>query len=133
MLLFPDRVSVETLTYIQWHDAGELGVGDIPYPVKKNNPDLKEIMDRLEHASLLTKKIQLPALSAYDTYAVKVCDLLEMHEFGYEDLMRGCQYGRLVMDITLIGLRQVVCGTECMKHKYDEVRLYVLRTTGEMM
>src|SRR6267154_1716536 len=38
----------EVSTYFIWHDAGELVLGDLPFPVKKNNPHLKRECDFIE-------------------------------------------------------------------------------------
>ena len=93
-----DATDGRILQYIMFHDAGELGTGDIPFPVKKNNPPLKAIMDELEHQSLMRQKIVLPDMSEHELKEVKICDLIEMAEFGREELRRGCAYGRPILD-----------------------------------
>lgn len=90
----------EVLAYIIHHDSGELAVGDNPFPVKRDNPDLKEIMNRLETESLERQGICLPGLSQEEAWRVKLCDLLEMNEFGREDYARGNKFAFPIIEHT---------------------------------
>jgi len=79
--------------YIRLHDVGELGVGDIPFPVKAENPDLKDIVERLEAQTLDRLKLaQLPPLHPNVIARVKVCDVLEMMQFGMVERLMGNMY-----------------------------------------
>ena len=72
--------------YIRLHDVAELVVGDIPFPVKSLNPDLKAEFDKVESQALLVMGVgALPELSDDDRKRIKVCDLLEMMVFGMVD------------------------------------------------
>jgi 5'-deoxynucleotidase YfbR-like HD superfamily hydrolase len=84
--------------YILHHDVGETATGDIPYPVKKNNPDLKAIMDELEATALKDMGIKLPVLPSYWYKLIKACELIEMWEWAYGELLRGNEFARLVME-----------------------------------
>jgi 5'-deoxynucleotidase YfbR-like HD superfamily hydrolase len=88
------------LIYIQFHDSGELGVGDMPFPIKANNPDLKETMNRLESQSLQNQGLVLPELTPWERVAVKVCDLMEMLEFGVHEMQLGSHYGAPIVKET---------------------------------
>lgn len=95
--------SPEITTYILFHDSPEVKFGDPPFPAKREHPELKEVYSGLEaeyygemfgfdHASLLTPDEKIK---------VKVCDLLEMWEFGTVELRMGNQYARPIIERTL--------------------------------
>lgn len=91
---------------ILWHDAGELGTGDIPFPVKRNNPILKEEFDQLEIQVLMAMGVDtrkcVEGLKEEELLRIEVCDLIEMWEFGAAELARGNQMALpIVRDITL--------------------------------
>jgi hypothetical protein len=101
----------EVTTYILWHDAGELVVGDPPFPVKAHSPILKAEYDRLEHMAVLTMggpdlDAVVEALS-YWRARIKAADLLEMAEFGAHELALGNTYGRPIVDDTLEAVRRI--------------------------
>jgi len=68
--------------YIRLHDVAELVTGDIPFPTKANNPDLKVAMDAVEAAALKTMGLHVPRMHPDVVRRVKICDLLEMTVFG---------------------------------------------------
>lgn len=106
--IFPLQVTESVLTYALFHDTGELGNGDLPFPVKRDNPDLKRIMDSLEYETHAKIGIALPELSAWEIKALKVCDLMEMYEFGKEELARGCTFGEPVCDVTKTAILEMI-------------------------
>ena len=75
--IWPDAPR-SAIVYAITHDLGEVGTGDIPFPIKRENPDLKAIMDRLEHAVVEGLGLEIPELDPQWTTAMKICDLLEM-------------------------------------------------------
>jgi len=69
--------------YIRMHDVAELAVGDIPFPFKSKNPEIKKLMDAAEDVALEMMKVPaLPDLDPIPKARIKVCDLLEMTIFG---------------------------------------------------
>lgn len=64
-------------------------VGDPPYPIKKNNPVLKQEMDRVETAALQEFGIKLPRLTEAEKVRVKICDALDCQEFAEEEVAMG--------------------------------------------
>lgn len=84
--------------YIQNHDSGELIVGDPPFPAKRDNPDLKAACDRIEIEALDFLGVELPELTIMDKARFKVCDLLEMTEYGMYERELG---NRLAVPIIL--------------------------------
>lgn len=81
--------SPEVTGYIIWHDAGEIKTGDLPHPIKANNPALKEVADRLEAEAV--KDMGGPSLELSDDLKVKVkmADCIEMLEFSMVELGLG--------------------------------------------
>jgi 5'-deoxynucleotidase YfbR-like HD superfamily hydrolase len=90
----PSHVAI----YILYHDAGELKVGDPPYPIKRNNPALKQEMDRVEEEALRELGITLPDLTNYEKLRVKLCDALDCKEYAFEELAMGNTTFEVVID-----------------------------------
>lgn len=80
-------MSPEVSSYLLTHDMGEHGVGDLPFPTKSQDPQLKSIISSMEDRSLRQTMGDAAAESVLQLTPVerrrcKVCDLLEMLEFG---------------------------------------------------
>jgi 5'-deoxynucleotidase YfbR-like HD superfamily hydrolase len=123
------------LAYIIHHDSGELGLGfDAPFTSKRAAPDLKEICDRLEAKSLAEQGIRLPVLTTWEKASVKVCDLIEMMEFGHEELRRGCQYGEPVFEVTKAAIREILSvglnGVIFRPESQQFIKMYVRQSMG---
>lgn len=84
------------LLYILYHDVGENGTGDIPYPVKKNNPDLKYIMENLEAESRKEQGAPEIILSDKEKAVVKYAELHDMWEDAAQERMMGNKLAELV-------------------------------------
>ena len=89
------------LPSIIYHDFGENGVGDIPYPAKKDNPSLKMACDISEEISLNRQGICLVPLDPVMKTMVKIADLLEMAEFAVHEIRMGNTFAHPVRDRTL--------------------------------
>lgn len=76
--------------YILYHDMSEIATGDIPFPVKKDNPALKIIMDNLEkdHAEKMGRETGHVFSDTVKT-RIKLCDLCEMYEFAVHEMKLG--------------------------------------------
>lgn len=96
--------------YIQWHDAGELVTGDLPFGEKSRDPELKKRMDAAERSALLGMNVVPGELDPDIIARVKLCDLLEMWEFGMEEIARGNTFARPVVDRTAAAV-DALCGT----------------------
>lgn len=107
--LWPE-VPKHVMEYIVHHDTGEIAVGDIPFPVKRNNPALKQIMDELEQKALADMSLSLPKLSDIEHRTLKYIELLEMAEWGMGELRRGNEFARLVMDRCLRAMDDMAWG-----------------------
>lgn len=83
-------VDAEALAYIMCHDLCELWTGDLPFPVKARNPALKKAVDAVEKQAAAELGLpDIPTLEDWKKRLVKICDLLQMWEFGHIELMMG--------------------------------------------
>lgn len=85
--------TAEVALYIHLHDAEELVVGDNPFPSKRRFPELKTAVTKAEVEA--RRQLDLPDLGdvgylpAQIRHRVKVCDLLEMYQFGQQEREMG--------------------------------------------
>lgn len=81
--------SAEIALYIHLHDAEEIVVGDNPFPMSSQFPSLRTAKDEMEKVA--RQRLNLPDLeiSAEDKVRVKICDLLEMYQFGMQEREMG--------------------------------------------
>ena len=84
--------------YIMYHDCGEIRSGDIPWPVKSINPDLKRMIDLIELDALQKLDITLPELGIERMKEIKLCHDIEMWEYALEEVCRGNTLARPIMD-----------------------------------
>lgn len=92
--------SFKVMLHLMFHDLGELGTGDIPFPLKRNNPALKEALDAEEVSARLRMGIVLWGLDDVERLRVKLCDLLEMNEYGHVERKLGNAFAQPVCDDT---------------------------------
>lgn len=81
----------EVTEYIICHDMGEMGPGDIPFGGKRRSQLLKQASDDLSAATMsqMWGDFGVVKLSDDERRRAKICDLLEMHEFGRCELALG--------------------------------------------
>lgn len=91
--------------HILIHDLDEVALGDVPFPVKRDNPELSQIYKRKGEEVIkdLFKdariyKSEVDDLDSQERFRVKACDLLEMLEFGVEEKLLGNQYASIIID-----------------------------------
>lgn len=94
------HVQPNVTRYIVYHDAGELRVGDPPFPVKLENRDFSDAHKRVEKLALVEMLggRGLPDLTVGEATRVKFCDLAEMWEFGLHERLLGNKYAVPIMD-----------------------------------
>jgi 5'-deoxynucleotidase YfbR-like HD superfamily hydrolase len=80
--------------YILHHDSTELIHGDLPFPIKRDWPALKEVMNKIEEKAARSLGVTLPVLNDHNLVRVKICDLLEMAEFALVETMYGSKYAQ---------------------------------------
>lgn len=108
----PRKLVVEAL----FHDAGEM-CGDVPYPFKRDDPVLKERMDaaELRVRDSMSRTWGLPdqmALSDYEHMILKICDYLEMWEFGITEVNLGNKYAEIVVSRTWEAVNELYSGMD---------------------
>jgi 5'-deoxynucleotidase YfbR-like HD superfamily hydrolase len=89
------------------HDCAEITTGDLPYPIKKNNPVLDEEIKRIETDALsaLVAEWALPGsiynkdqLTITEKWAFKLAEFIEMWEWGLEEQLLGNTFAKKVAD-----------------------------------
>lgn len=86
---------------ILWHDAGELWTGDVPFDAKMNYPDLRVAVSSVdEQATNELSRGRFPTeLPQELRNRIKLCDLMEMAEFGREEMRLGNRhYGEQIFE-----------------------------------
>jgi 5'-deoxynucleotidase YfbR-like HD superfamily hydrolase len=96
-----DALDPHMVQHIMFHDIGEHSTGDIPYPIKRDNPILKEQIEFLEHKSQAAqmeywKSFKQVVLSDYDKTLFKQIELVEMAEFGLDQVAIGNNHGFII-------------------------------------
>lgn len=110
--------------YIRLHDVAELKVGDIPFPVKSDNPELKAAFTKVEDAALKQWGITLPALHSGIIANIKICDLLEMMCFGMTEREMGNMLAVPIIQRTRVAAIKLVADHKDAVYKFiDEAEL----------
>jgi len=107
----PDKLDI-----IYWalhHDSGELRSGDPPYLSKGLVPGLREKIKEAEKIGLRDLDIKLPEISKLEEDKIKICDLLEMHEFGEMEFNLGNKYAEAVMRDTMLAAQNLAAELCC--------------------
>ena len=87
--IYPE-CSVDLLSYALTHDAAELLVGDIPAPVKRLIPGLKETLSRFEKEYMIVELgLPYPNFTDEEMLAVKWADILSGVYFTSLSMSRG--------------------------------------------
>lgn len=102
------EITSDVTRYLVFHDSGELKTGDMPFPIKAQNPVLKAEADRLEDEGKLAMGVPHIDLDAPMKLRVKALDLLEMCEFGLCELDMGNTFAVPIVRDTYKGLRNVM-------------------------
>jgi len=88
--------SRDLLFYALTHDSAEIYTSDIAAPVKKRNPELKEVFDRMEDEYILeTLKIVHPEFSTEETSSLEEAI---KEDFGEKGLERFKEFSRIVFN-----------------------------------
>jgi 5'-deoxynucleotidase YfbR-like HD superfamily hydrolase len=105
LLAWDPQLPRHMLVHALFHDIGERITGDVPYPIKAQNPALKKEMDRLEFDGHLAMcgpwGVSAPvALSDAEAALFKLADLVDMWEHALDEIARGNKHCRLVRERT---------------------------------
>lgn len=111
--------------YIRLHDVAELVAGDIPFPVKAENPELKVEFEKVEHKALLHMGVgALPDLPDSERKRIKICDLLEMMIFGLVEREMGNLLAIPIIQRTKAAAL-VLCHSSLTESEYGKVYTFV--------
>lgn len=95
------------LYHILHHDSGEIITGDLPFPVKRDNPTLKKIFDDMEDATTDAMKIETFFVSKVLKWSFRICDLMEMLEFGLQEEQMGNKLAHPIVVETAATIRRM--------------------------
>jgi 5'-deoxynucleotidase YfbR-like HD superfamily hydrolase len=82
------EVSMNLVKAVMWHDAAERHTGDVPSPIKKRFPRLKEALDEAEQAIEATYSLKVD-ITPDDKLWLKAVDKLEYLLTSIEDYELG--------------------------------------------
>jgi len=105
MTVWPD-VPRNLLMHAILHDVGEVA-GDLPYPVKRDDPELKRrmmIAERRAHLRM-SERFMLPdlvMLTEYEEQFFKFCEYLEMWEHCLQERNMGNRYATVMLTRMLL-------------------------------
>lgn len=88
----------DVVRQVLYHDCGEMATGDLPFPIKRNNPDLKTVADRIESEALVNMGVRMRPMTATNKWKLKVCDLLEMMEHAMHEMRMGNNFARPIFE-----------------------------------
>lgn len=119
-----------------FHDIGEVGTGDPPYPVKAKNPVLKKEMDRLERDVWLQMCLPwgLPAPRAIHlcaegdlTGVLKIAEWIDCWEWALHELSLGNRHAQLVRERAYGQIVTILLGVTLSEDIRKRVQTYVER------
>jgi len=91
--------SIQTcLVHMLLHDVAEGYVGDVPANVKRDNPELKTVLDRIEHKWEQSNILDMPDLHHQEKAICKIADLAELGMFCIDELNLGNNNVLFVLD-----------------------------------
>lgn len=111
LTVWPD-CSRRMLVHAVTHDMGEMA-GDIQYPYKEKFPELRPIVERIESSVKQTmhETIGMPnsaQLSEYERLVFKLCEWIEVWEYGLHEMGLGNRYARIVAQRGILGASAIM-------------------------
>lgn len=100
LLLLHTAPSVNLISAMLWHDAGERGVGDMPAPIRRANPELNHAYcsaeeDFIEREYPRVGRV-LAALTEEEYHWLKAIDVLELVLYCADEFHLGNQHAQTV-------------------------------------
>lgn len=97
----------EMFEHMLLHDGGEVFAGDPPYPITTNYPDYDREHAKIEdHALSVIHNYDASTITELQKWRLKVCDLIEMCEFGLYEMRMGNTFGRPIYERTRAGVEK---------------------------
>lgn len=96
--IYPEG-SKELMLYALTHDSSEIFTGDMPAPIKREEPKLKQVLDQIE-STYRREILELPfvAFTKEEYLAVKYADILSGIYFTSMRMAQGDTYARPIRD-----------------------------------
>lgn len=119
----PEAVAV----YLLFHDTPEVGTGDPPHMVKRDNPHMKQEYDRMEDdvlRSMLGHHVANEILMAptdIERVRMKAADLLEMGEHAEVEFAMGNRFAEPILRNVMLALQKLALS----KYDRDLVDKYI--------
>lgn len=96
------HASPELLRWTMFHDVGERVTGDVPFPVKRENPEVKAAFDKMEHEALLQMTpwgvLAGIKVTHEEMTLFKLGEFIEMMEWGLDEMALGNASARIVYE-----------------------------------
>lgn len=101
ILAIHPQVSRELLIFAMFHDIGERVTGDVPFPVKREHPEVKVAFDRMEHEAQLQMATSWGVSAGIkvpheELTTLKLAEFIEMMEWGLDEMALGNHCAELV-------------------------------------
>lgn len=90
VLLLHPAPSLDLIKAVAWHDVAERWMGDMPSPIKSNNPELKRVYELIERTHLKTLGL-LPDLTSEEADWLLGVDLMDLYLWCLEQERMGCR------------------------------------------
>lgn len=126
-----DQLDQDFVLHCIYHDTAEIVTGDLPYPIKSKTPELKKSIDQLE-VETIAKQGDYWNPSPYhmteeQLQLFKMIEMVEMFEWGLDEMMHGCQYGSIVADRCLRVVYEKVYSVTPLPEQWRRLCLYVYK------
>lgn len=129
LMMIWDGATAPAIGHALMNDCGELLTGDLPFPVKRDNPELKKMISDLETQSFREQGILELAephnMAILWQKRVKICDMLEMWEFGLVELAMGNQYAHPIVDQTIEYVHRLCAEWALSEDDTNRIRGYI--------
>ena len=100
----------EVLYWCLHHDSGELLAGDVPFHGKRHSTALAEAVNAVERDGLVATGLVMPLLTDDELRRAKAADLLEMWEFGRQEMTMGNRYAEPIVASCVGALDKLMTG-----------------------
>ena len=110
MRIYTERYGMpraEVYKYMLYHDVAEVITGDIPFQIKRNMPEFKEASVEAELHALYQLGIGPMEITPDEIRKVKICDLIEMHEYAIMEINYGNTLAIDIVDNIETALKQM--------------------------
>lgn len=110
ILALHPEASPQLLRYAMFHDVGERVTGDVPFPVKREHPEVKTAFDSMEGEAQLRMVpwgvIAGVVLTVEERNLLKLAEFIEMMEWGLDEMALGNKNARIIFTRCLAQAQQ---------------------------